>query len=327
MAQPLLIQSTTVDDGGGAGDQVRVFTASRLRYQLALQSAMSVQPSAATSAEPTEGDTTRLVAVADPISWAAIAAWIAEKLAEAAIAAVLSAVVNVLFGKKVNLEKVLRQIVEEFARLVGEKLKEQQLRETVNGLRALQLVLEAYAAAPESYDTTSLHMFELESQKLFASASDLGVQGIGALTLAASIRSAIYAETATRARSDQLWEVHQKFAGQLATLIPELTEELVKKVSAQFGPVQRWERMALPDAIAGDGWGEKPGREIIVKFFYTHRGQKVFDSDDEGIVAAHRQRAMKSTIDRAIADVIVPADAVAQQLDLLRQKRPPWRKK
>lgn len=246
--------------------------------------------------------------VAEPITAATILIYIAGLI----LKAVLSEIIASIFKPGgASLEDALREALQKVAEIMRDALEQDRLKKTIDRLRSLERQMKVYAADPIAMRST-LPLMAQTAQDLYADAEGLGLLGIDARAMGATLLTAVYCEIAIVEKSAGVWKYAQDSCGLLAAAIPGLTDDLKARVAARVGPVT---------------YHPKTGSihtESEPAYWYFNVDQFFMSADTRQEAEAMRAAWIDQRTEAAITNVILPVDGVANKLLELKNRTPPW---
>jgi hypothetical protein len=175
--------------------------------------------------------------------------------------------------------------------------------------------LRDYVVSPETWGS-ELKPLAISARRLYEESLRLGVPAIATLTIAASLRTAFFFEIAKKFGRASDWPICRETAREFKTHLVKLRQDLIVLTASRFSAVQNMLPVVPESALLDHHMG--PSNRPIIRFpnrWYYKDGQLVgpfspFNSDAEDA----RRRDIEQTTQRALAEIMVPAEAIADEL-------------
>jgi len=255
-----------------------------------------------------------VILAVDPFSWAAVLKYALAEVKKAILGAVIKAFLGAIFGKKIDLERLLRDLLVEFAQLVRQILREEAIREARANTEAIQELMQTYAANSD-FNAGLLNSLTVETSKNVSQLKSLGAAATGAWAIASTVEIVISLERFSRSRADGDWNTVIRKVGQFETHIAEIDRELEKQTAARFTAVSnRW----FP------GHGKRPDGppDEIPIYFYDLDGQRYDWFKTFGDAERARANHVAALTRDLKAKVIAPVAALANEARKVVKSKP-----
>jgi hypothetical protein len=243
-----------------------------------------------------------LVFLVEPYTWA----WLAEKIAGGLVAAAIPALISALLGDDgIDLAQLLRDAVRQIKEAIHAELREDDLEKATAALQGIARLLRVYVQSPETWGT---HLVPLADRAvdLYEEAKRLSVPAIGTLTIAASLRTAFFYEIAKKFKRRADWQPCRETALDFKQDLVGLRKDTISWSAKRFGSVT---------GVSPDVLESHLGRVVrIPSFFYTKDGEQVTGFFSADSAADARRRDIEKTTEKALAEIIIPAEAIADSL-------------
>lgn len=251
-------------------------------------------------------DGTSVRILVDPISWA----WVAAKLAEAAVGFLVEAALKDLFGGgKADLQSLIKSFIAAVEAIINQAIADDRRREYESNLSALGDTLGYYLndKRPQLLDNIIISAANVRSQ-LFS----LGLPAIGAFAVAGSLEMAVlqqaYVANRTRGGRANVAACAERRIKDAEAYPPMLKAS----VSARYSEVIETYIPSSP----GGGSGS-----VIYGYYDRRTNQWVFQNFwDRGPVEAHRSAKIASEYVELEKQLIVPLLSVVQKWDAVKSR-------
>lgn len=287
----------------------------RLIQAGAAESIGSLQLSSLSSQSLDADEEVQIFAV-DPFSWSAILSY-AIKMASAQLtSAVISSFIDALFGKKVKLEDIVRDLLTQVAALLTQKMRAEALREAKANTLALQSGMRTYSLQSVP-DVALLANLTTESAKVVQQLKSLGLVGVSAYSVAAACEVIVLLERHSAFKDSGMWINAKMHIDDMERHLVDMDIELRSDTPQRFSQISnRWEY----DEVGPPGYTKTIDVAI---YFYKLDGRVVAEFSTRRDAEVARERHMKQLISDLRRQIVIPAMAISSDLRKTTMGDPP----